>query len=152
MPQAAYFNAYAWSARVPLDPLFAKAISLIQASSRPTASAADQGPAPQFIMQMLDSGKSMRTTTGRLPNRESARCIPLLLPIHLSPELQAKLDRVAADNHCRQGEYVQQLVESYLDHDAWFRQKATASLGKLDNGEYLTHEEVGARLKKMFQP
>src|SRR5207248_2681821 len=115
-----------WSARVPLDPLFAKAISLIQASSRPTASAADQGPAPQFIMQMLDSGKSMRTTTGRLPNRESARCIPLLLPIHLSPELQAKLDRVAADNHCRQGEYVQQLVESYLDHDAWFRQKVTS--------------------------
>jgi predicted transcriptional regulator len=43
---------------------------------------------------------------------------------------------------------VQQLVESYVDHNAWFRQKVTASLGKLDCGEFLTHEEVGDRLQK----
>src|SRR5712671_5968514 len=55
------------------------------------------------------------------------------------PELQAKLDRVAADNRRGVGEYVQQLVESYLDHDAWFQQKVTAGLAKLDCGEYLSH-------------
>jgi predicted transcriptional regulator len=73
------------------------------------------------------------------------------MEVHFTPDLQAKLDRVAAENRRGADEYVQQLVESYLDHDAWFRQKVTASLGKLDRGEFLTHEEVGARIAKMFQ-
>jgi predicted transcriptional regulator len=73
------------------------------------------------------------------------------MEVHFTPELQAKLDRVAAENRRCADEYVQQLVENYLDHDVWFRQKVTASLGRLDRGEFLTHEEVGARLQKMFQ-
>jgi predicted transcriptional regulator len=74
------------------------------------------------------------------------------MEVHFTSELQAKLDRVAAENQRCADEYVQQLVENYLDHDAWFRQKVTASLGRLDRGEFLTHEEVGDRLQKMFQP
>jgi predicted transcriptional regulator len=73
------------------------------------------------------------------------------MEVHFSPELQEKVDRVAAENHRGADEYVQQLVESYLDHDAWFRQKVTASLEQLDRGGFLTHEEVGARLQKMFE-
>jgi predicted transcriptional regulator len=73
------------------------------------------------------------------------------MEVHFTPELQAKVDRVAAENRRDSDEYVQQLVEHYVDHDAWFRRKVTASLGKLDRGEFLSHEEVGARLQKMFQ-
>lgn len=72
--------------------------------------------------------------------------------MHFTPELQAKLDDVAAENHHGADDYVQQLVENYLDHDAWFRRKVTASLGRLDCGEFLTHEEVGANFEKLFQP
>jgi predicted transcriptional regulator len=74
------------------------------------------------------------------------------MEVHFSPELQAKLDRAAADIHCGPGEYVQQLVEQYVDHDLWFRQKVSGSLEQLDRGDYLTHEQVGFRLNKMFQP
>ena len=74
------------------------------------------------------------------------------MEVHFTPELQAKLESVAAENRRGADEYVQQLVESYVDHDAWFRQKVTASLDKLDRGEFLTHEEVGARLEKISQP
>ena len=74
------------------------------------------------------------------------------MEVHFTPELQAKLDRVAAETSRRVDDYVQQLVDNYLDHDVYFRHKVTASLVKLDNGEFLTHEEVGARLDKMFQP
>jgi predicted transcriptional regulator len=73
------------------------------------------------------------------------------MEVHFTPELQAKLDQVAAENRSAPDHYVQQLVESYLDHDAWFRHKVTASLDRLDRGEFLTHDEVGARLEKMFQ-
>jgi predicted transcriptional regulator len=72
------------------------------------------------------------------------------MEVQFPPELQAKLDRAAAENNRGADEYLQQLVENYLDYDAWFWQKVTASLGQLDRGEFLTHEEVGARLEKIF--
>jgi predicted transcriptional regulator len=74
------------------------------------------------------------------------------MEVHFTPELQAKLEGVAAQNRRRPEEYVQQLVESYVDHDAWFRQEVAEGLAQLDRGEFFTHEEVGARLQKKFQP
>ena len=74
------------------------------------------------------------------------------MEVHFGPDLQAKLDRVAADAHRGTDEYVRQLVEHYLDYDVWFRQKVSSSLAQLDRGEFLDHAEVGERLKKMFQP
>lgn len=70
------------------------------------------------------------------------------MEVHFTPELQAKVDRVAAENRRDSDEYVQQLVEHYVDHDAWFRQKVTASLDKLDRGEFISHGEVGAWLRR----
>ena len=72
------------------------------------------------------------------------------MEVHFAPELQAKLDRVAAENSSPPDVYVQQLVEHYLDHDVWLRQKVETSLERLDRGEFLTHEEMGARIDKKF--
>ncbi len=66
--------------------------------------------------------------------------------MHLPPELQAKVDRAAAENNSGAEEYVKQLVEHYLEHDAWFRQQVKKGLDQLDRGEFLTHEEIGARI------
>ena len=44
-----------------------------------------------------------------------------------------------------------QLVERYLDHDAWFRQRVRKGLDQLDRGEFLTHEEVGAHIEQMLR-
>jgi predicted transcriptional regulator len=71
--------------------------------------------------------------------------------VHFAPELQARIDRVAADIPSGVDQYVQELVEHYLDHDVWFRQKVKSSLDLLDSGEFLTGEEVGERLEKMFR-
>ncbi len=73
------------------------------------------------------------------------------MEVKLPPELQAKVDRAAAENNSVAEEYVKQLVEHYLDHDAWFRQKVKKGLDQLDRGEFLSHEEVGARIDKMFR-
>jgi predicted transcriptional regulator len=72
------------------------------------------------------------------------------MEVHFTPELEAKLDRIAGANRRDAGEYVRQLVETYVDHDAWIREKVAASLERLDHGEFLSHEEVGARLETMF--
>jgi len=73
------------------------------------------------------------------------------MEVHLSPQLQAKVERAAAENKSGAEEYVKQLVEHYVDHDAWFRQQLTRGLAQLDKGEYFTHEEVGARVDEMFR-
>ena len=75
-----------------------------------------------------------------------------MMEVHFNPELQAKLDRAAAKIPSDTDEFVQQLVANYVDHDAWFRQKVTASLARLDGGEFLSHEEVGANLEKLLRP
>jgi predicted transcriptional regulator len=73
------------------------------------------------------------------------------MEVHLPPELQAKLDRAAAENNSGAEKYVKQLVEHYLDPDAWFRQQVKKGLDQFDRGEFLTHQEVGARIDIMFR-
>ncbi len=73
------------------------------------------------------------------------------MELHLKLELQAKVERVAVENHSAPAEYVQQLLENYVEHDAWFRQQVKKGLDQLDRGQFLTHEEVGTRIEKMFR-
>jgi predicted transcriptional regulator len=70
--------------------------------------------------------------------------------VDFSPETEAKLQQAAKENGSASAEYVRQLVEHYLDYDAWFRQKVNKGLEQLDSGQYLTHEEVGQRIAKLF--
>jgi predicted transcriptional regulator len=58
---------------------------------------------------------------------------------------------IGAGNNSGTEEYVRQLVEHYVDHDAWFRQKVKAGLKQLGQGEFVTHEEIGARIDQIFR-
>lgn len=75
-----------------------------------------------------------------------------LLEVNLSPEFPAKLAQAAAENNSDAEEYVRQLVEHYLDHDAGFREKVTAGLAGLDRGEFIRHEEMRARIDELRDP
>ena len=84
---------------------------------------------------------TLRVTVAILTNME----------VHLKPELQARVDRAAKENNSGPAEYVQQLVEHYVDHDVWFREQVKKGLDQLDRGEFLTHEEMGTRIEQMFR-
>lgn len=73
------------------------------------------------------------------------------MEVHFNPEWQAKLEKLASDGGIGTDEYVRRLVEHYLDQEAWLQQKLQNSIEQLDQGKFLTHEEVGARLKAKFQ-
>jgi predicted transcriptional regulator len=72
------------------------------------------------------------------------------MEVNFTPETQAKLIRAAAENKSGAAEYVQELVEQYVDHDTWFRRQVKEGLDQLDRGEFLTHEEMAARIRQMF--
>jgi len=73
------------------------------------------------------------------------------MEVHFTPELQAKLDRVAAENNSGADEYVQQLVERYLEDDASFRAAVRKGMEQADRGEFIEEEEMDARVARMFQ-
>jgi predicted transcriptional regulator len=73
------------------------------------------------------------------------------MELDFSSELQAKLAHIAAENKSGAEEYVRQLVERYIDHDAWFRKKVRTGLRQLDREEFVSHEEISSRIDQIFQ-
>jgi predicted transcriptional regulator len=71
------------------------------------------------------------------------------MEVPFAPGLQEKIERIAAENHRDAAELVQEIVTNYLD-EPWYREKVEASIARMDKGEYLTHEEVGERLEKLY--
>jgi predicted transcriptional regulator len=74
------------------------------------------------------------------------------MEVHFKPETETKLAQVAAENHTGAAEYVEQLVEHYIDHDRWFRAQVQEGLDQLDRGHFVSHEEIGARIAGLFRP
>lgn len=73
------------------------------------------------------------------------------MELRLTADLEAKISRAATASESTASEYVQQLLETYVDHDLWFREQVKEGLDQLDRGEFLTHEEVKAKLQKILR-
>jgi predicted transcriptional regulator len=74
------------------------------------------------------------------------------MELHVTGELEAKL----ADSAARQGrepdEVVQDALTRYLEEEARFVEAVKRGDAALDRGDYLSHEELGERLKGLLQP
>jgi predicted transcriptional regulator len=72
------------------------------------------------------------------------------MELHLSPELQAKVDRIAAQEGRDAQSLVQEAVERLVGYDEWFLREVEKGLSQIERGEVLEHEEVGSRLEKLI--
>ena len=72
------------------------------------------------------------------------------MEIRLNAELEAKLSHIASKSGRAAEQVIQELVERFVDHDQWFRQEVEKGLAQLDRGEFIEHDEVVARIEKMF--
>ena len=72
------------------------------------------------------------------------------MEVRLSPELQAKLDRVAEQQGRDTQSLVHEAVERLVGYDEWFIREVEKGLAQIERGEVLGHEEVGARLDKLL--
>ena len=73
------------------------------------------------------------------------------MEVRFSPEFEAKLKQVASESGRGAEQLVQEIVQTYLDHDQWFRTEVNKGLAQLDNGEFVEHDEVVARIEQMFR-
>jgi predicted transcriptional regulator len=73
------------------------------------------------------------------------------MEVHLSAEQQAQLAELAS----RAGKQTEQLaleaVDQMLESEARFAEGVQTGFASLDRGEYVEHEEVGARIERLLQ-
>jgi len=73
------------------------------------------------------------------------------MEVHLTPEQETKLSRLAMDKGRDADALVLEVLGYYLKNESRFVEAVKLGEAELDRGEYLTHEEVGARIERLLQ-
>ena len=74
------------------------------------------------------------------------------MEIHFTPEVEAKLKQSAAQRGRNPDEFVQEVVAQYFDDESRFIQAVNRGEQALEQGDYLTHQQVAERLKRLLTP
>lgn len=72
------------------------------------------------------------------------------MEIELSPELQAKLERIASQQGRDSKSPVQEAVERLVGYDDWFARQVEIGLAEADRGELLDHDEVVRHMENLI--
>jgi len=72
------------------------------------------------------------------------------MEVHLTPEQEAELGKLATRKGRKANQLAQEVLGLYLEHEARFIEAVKRGLESLDRGEYVSHEEVGARIDRLF--
>ena len=70
------------------------------------------------------------------------------MEVHLNPEVQNKLSRIAAARGSDAEMLAREAIERFVDYDEWFIREVEKGLASAGRDELLSHAEVGARLEK----
>ena len=74
------------------------------------------------------------------------------MEVHFSPDLQARLQQRASEHGRDLGEVVQDVVARYFAEEDRFVEAVKRGEAALERGEFLTHEQVGERLRRFLRP
>jgi len=74
------------------------------------------------------------------------------MQIRLTAEQEATLAQIAAQEGKGTEEFAGELFSRYLAEEGRFIEAVKLGEAALQRGEYLTHEQVGERLNRLFRP
>ncbi len=72
------------------------------------------------------------------------------MEVHLNPELQAKLVRLAAERGRDAQALAQEAIQRFVDHDEWFIQEVGKGLAAADRSEFIDYEEIGKLINSRY--
>ena len=72
------------------------------------------------------------------------------MTIHPTPDLEAKLTEIVRRTGRDVNAIAQEALEQYVDHNEWFSAKVAEGAAALERGEFVSHEEVGQRIERLF--
>jgi predicted transcriptional regulator len=73
------------------------------------------------------------------------------MEVHLTPEQQHQLAELASHRGRDADALAQEAITRYLAEEARFTEAVKLGEEALERGDYLTHEQVGGRLNRLFQ-
>ena len=73
------------------------------------------------------------------------------MQVNLPPELQAKLDRIAAQQGREPESLVNEAVEHLVGYDQWFIRQVEKGLAQVECGQVLEHEQVVANVENLIR-
>ena len=78
-------------------------------------------------------------------------CILKSMEVHFTPEEQAKLANVAAQQGRRADELVKDVLVRYLEDETSFLEGVERGIAASERGEFIEEEEMDARVEQMFK-
>jgi predicted transcriptional regulator len=72
------------------------------------------------------------------------------MDISLGPDVQSKLERLAAERGLNAESLAREAIERLVNYDEWFMGEVEKGLDQIARGEVLSHEQVGSRLEKLL--
>jgi predicted transcriptional regulator len=72
------------------------------------------------------------------------------MDISLSPDLQAKLSRLAAEKGRAADALVIEAVERLVNYDEWFLREVEKGLAAAESGEFVDHAAVGKLIDERY--
>jgi predicted transcriptional regulator len=73
------------------------------------------------------------------------------MEVHLTPEQEAQLAHIASQAGTAPERLVTKVVARYLDEEARFLAAVEKGIAAADRGEFISEEEMDARLEAMFK-
>ncbi len=72
------------------------------------------------------------------------------MEVNLSPELEAKLNRKAAERARDSQSLGREAIERMVDYDDWFVREVEKGIAAADRGELVEHEDVAKLIDRRF--
>jgi len=72
------------------------------------------------------------------------------MEVDFTPDLEAKLDRLAAEQGRDAKALVREAVERLVNYDEWFIREVEKGLAAADRGEFIEHEEIGKLIDRRY--
>ncbi len=72
------------------------------------------------------------------------------MEVRLTPDLEAKLSRLATERGQDTQTLVQEAIERLVDYDEWFLREVEKGLAAADRGELIDHEDIGKMIDRRY--
>jgi RHH-type rel operon transcriptional repressor/antitoxin RelB len=73
------------------------------------------------------------------------------MELNLKPELEARIARLARDTGRDAEDVVEQLLQSFLDYDDWFRHEVRKGIDEADRGELIDHQDLVSLVERRLR-
>jgi len=70
--------------------------------------------------------------------------------VTLTPDLEAKLTRLANEQGRKVEALVLEAAERMVDYEAWFSGEVEKGLAAADRGEFIEHEDIGKLIRSRY--